>query len=84
LTVRGTRDGHVSDRDTRVRIQLTVPRALELSRTLTSVLPGQVDCAEILAVLEAHHGDVNVDEDAVAIARRLSAHWRDAHDAAAF
>ena len=83
IELRGVRDApHAADKDTRLRIAMRVDRAVELRHRLTEVLPpseGQELRAEILELLDAHHGETGADEDALDTLRRLSGFWREQH-----
>lgn len=85
LELRGIRDApHASDKDTRLRIGMTIDRAGELRRRLTQVLPPSKGLEwrdEILELLDAHHGETGADEDALDTLRRLSGFWREHHPA---
>jgi hypothetical protein len=77
----GIRDArNVVDRDTRLRVSMPVARAAELRSQLAAVVPTSSDWrANILDIIEAHRGDIDADEDAVEIVKRLSRTWHQSH-----
>jgi hypothetical protein len=81
LEFRGLRDApHVADKDTRVRIALSMQRAVELRRELSELLPSQVEWrTQFGDILAGHMGETFEGEDAVEILKRLSAFWREHH-----
>jgi hypothetical protein len=83
LELRGIRDApHTSDKDTRLRLALSLEQAAVLRGRLTEVLPPSAGLEwrdEILELLDAHHAESGADEDALETLQRLSAFWRDHH-----
>ena len=81
LEFRGLRDApHTVDKDTRVRIALTVERAADLRRKLSELLPSQIEWrSQFGDILEQHMGETFSGEDAVEMLRRLSNFWREHH-----
>jgi hypothetical protein len=81
LEFRGVRDApHTVDKDTRIRIALSVDRAAELRRRLSDLLPSQVEWqSQFLDILAEHTGETYQGEDAVEMLKRLSAFWRQHH-----
>jgi len=81
LEFRGVRDApHTVDKNTRIRIALSVDRAAGLRRRLAELLPSQVEWqSQFLDILAAHRGEAYLGEDAVQVLKRLSDFWREHH-----
>ena len=81
LKFRGVRDApHTVDKDTRIRIALSVERAADLRRRLSELLPSQINWqSQFLDILAAHRGETYEGEDAVEMLKRLSNFWREQH-----
>ena len=81
LEFRGVRDApHTVDKNTRIRIALSVDRAADLRRRPSELLPSQVEWqSQFLDILAAHRGEAYLGEDAVEILKRLSNFWREHH-----
>ena len=88
LEFRGVRDApHTVDKDTRVRVALSLERAAVLRRRLNELVPAASDHLDwqpaVLELLAAHRGETGADEDALEVLQRLSRHWRKDHPAGA-
>lgn len=83
LEFRGTRDARAAvDRDTRIRISMPAARAEELRGQLAAVVPPHLEWrAGVLEILDQHHGETGVPEDALEVVLRLSKAWRESHPA---
>jgi hypothetical protein len=81
LEFRGVRDApHNVDKETRIRIALSVDRAADLRRRLSELLPSQVEWqSQFLDILAGHLGETYKGEDAVEMLKRLSDFWREHH-----
>jgi hypothetical protein len=81
LEFRGVRDAaHTVDKDTRIRIALSVDRAADLRRRLSELLPSQVEWqSQFLDIVASHRGEAYLGEDAVEVLKRLSDFWREHH-----
>jgi len=81
LEFRGVRDApHIVDKDTRIRIALSVDRAADLRRRLSELLPSQIEWrSQFLDILAEHMGETYEGEDAVEMLKRLSNCWREHH-----
>ena len=81
LEFRGVRDApHTVDKDTRIRIALSVDRAADLRRRLSELMPSQVEWqSQFLDILAGHLGETYEGEDAVEVLKRLSNFWREHH-----
>jgi hypothetical protein len=71
---------HSVDKDTRIRIALSVDRAADLRRRLSELQPSQIEWrSQFLDILAGHFGETYEGEDAVEMLKRLSAFWRENH-----
>jgi hypothetical protein len=79
LEFHGVRDAPV-DKDTRIRIALSVDRAADVRRTLSELVPSQIEWqSQFLDILAGHLGEAYLGEDAVEVLQRLSDFWRERH-----
>jgi hypothetical protein len=71
---------HTVDKDTRIRIALSVDRAADLRRQLSQLLPSQIEWrSQFVDILAGHLGETYQGEDAVEVLKRLSDFWREHH-----